>query len=178
MTISFFHVLFISFFFPCSLLRLTFLFLFSLLLLAPKGELQRKKDWCFLRPPHDWNSPSALLSLPPLPIRPKASWILGANCEWLSNFTPPPFPPLLTSQGSKIITSILWAYFHELISRNKFLRVPNNVTDIKVNQTEESVYYRAARKAQECFGLKSNHVLQQDCRLKCTCQNTFGSPFL
>lgn len=49
-------------------------------------------------------STSVSLSLPLSPVRPKASWIISANCERLSNFTPPllwprssPPPPFFSS---------------------------------------------------------------------------------
>lgn len=74
MTLSVFHVLFMSFFllFP------------HFLALCPEGAEARRRRLCSFSVPHSQNfSPSA-------PSAPEASQILGANCEGLSSLTPPP----------------------------------------------------------------------------------------
>lgn len=93
MTISFFHVLFISFFFFFRPLFHTSHFLWDCFFVL-KVKCKEKKDLWFLRPLTIETHPLYLcLALSaPLPIRPKASWVLGANCERLSNFPPPPSP--------------------------------------------------------------------------------------
>lgn len=113
MTISFFHVLF-SFFFVSQVF-------------VPKGETQGRgriyRSFVLLTTvTHPLHLCLALSA--PLPVRPKASWILGANCERLSNFTPPPPWPHPPSYPSHSLPSdICWLIGGQIQTISTFLFV-------------------------------------------------------